>query len=82
MTTLIVARGETTEFYKFLAVTAKANRETIIIDRRRTNTRRLDQYGAVRDRRRSTDRRRPQPSSWERDRVIVVETASVEGTRG
>ena len=81
MATLIVARGETAEFYKFLGVTAKANRDVVIVDRRRGSNRRFDQYGDVRDRRRPGDRRRPQPSSWERDRVIVVEAASAQGRR-
>jgi len=68
---IIVPRGETKEFYEFMAVTARINGDTLVIDRRILPSRRVERYGAVRDKRR-VERRHPAPVNWERGAVIVV----------
>jgi hypothetical protein len=72
MAALIVPRGETAEFYQFLRITAQANGDELIIDRRETQRRR--QTGVtVGTRQAAEDRRGPIPARWERDELIVVE---------
>jgi hypothetical protein len=68
---LILPRGETKEFYEFMAVTARANADSLVIDRRLMENRRIESYGAAPQKRRF-ERRHSAPISWERDAVIVV----------
>lgn len=68
---LIVPRGETKEFYEFIAVTTRANGDSLVIDRRTAENRRVESYGAVREKR-QVERRHPSPITWKRDAVIVV----------
>ena len=70
---LIVPRGETPEFYEFMAVTAHANGDMLIIDRRHQENRRVESYGAAREKRR-VERRHPVPITWEQDNVIIVKS--------
>ena len=72
MAALIVPRGETEEFYEFLAITVRVNGDELIIDRRRRE-RRTHQNQAVGKRQSEEDRRGPIPARWERDDVIVVD---------
>jgi hypothetical protein len=70
---IIVPRGETKEFYEFMAVTAHANGDSLVVDRRVQENRRADSYGAAPEKRR-VERRHPAPSSWTHDDVIVVKS--------
>jgi hypothetical protein len=72
MAALIVPRGETEEFYEFLAITARVNGDELIIDRRHRERRRHKNQ-AVGKRQSAEDRRGPIPEQWERDDVIVVD---------
>ena len=72
MPVLIVPRGETAEFYEFLELTARANGDELIVDRRR-NQRRRHKNAAIGKRQAPDDRRGPIPERWERDDLIVVE---------
>lgn len=72
MSILIVPRGETAEFYKFLNISAKANGDQMVIDRRRRARRRLHSEG-VGKRLAPEDRRGPTPERWERDDLIVLD---------
>ena len=72
MAALIVPRGETAEFYEFLSITARANGDELIIDRRRRHRRRHKDQ-AVGQRQSAEDRRGPIPERWGRDEVIVIE---------
>lgn len=72
MAALIVPRGETAEFYKFLGITAKANGDDLIVDRRRRQRRR-HRNQAVGKRQSLEDRRGPIPEQWDRDEVMVIE---------
>jgi len=72
MAALIVPRGETAEFYQFLRITAQANGDELIIDRREAQRRRHSS-SHVGTRQASEDRRGPIPARWERDEIIVVE---------
>lgn len=72
MAALIVPRGETAEFYEFLGITARANGDELIVDRRRTERRR-HKNTAVGKRQAGDDRRGPIPERWERDDMIVVD---------
>jgi hypothetical protein len=70
MSILIVPRGLNALYYEFLSLTAFANRDQLVIDRRRSERRRSDLDRS--DDRRSTDRRNPLPPTWSRDGVIVL----------
>jgi hypothetical protein len=72
MAALIVPRGETAEFYEFLTITAKANGDELIIDRRRRHRRR-HRNQAVGHRQSAEDRRGPIPARWDRDDLIVID---------
>ena len=72
MAALIVPRGETAEFYKFLSITAKANGDELIIDRRRRQGRRHKNQ-AVGNSQSAEDRRGPIPEQWDRDEVVVID---------
>jgi hypothetical protein len=72
MAALIVPRGETDEFYEFLRITAKANGEQLIIDRRH-NQRRRHSGHVIGTRQAREDRRGPIPEQWQRDEVILIE---------
>jgi hypothetical protein len=72
MAALIVPRGETVEFYEFLRITAHANGDELIIDRRETQRRRHSS-ATVGTRQAAEDRRGPIPARWERDEIIVVD---------
>lgn len=71
MATLIVPRGLSEEYYEFLAITAGANREQILIDRRR-GSRRGKHDVSMDERRAGDDRRGPVPEMWTRDSLIVL----------
>ena len=70
MAVLIVPRGLDSTYYRFLKLTAEANGDIVIVDRR-VGERRQGAPPTPDDRRR-TDRRGPAPSTWVRDGVIVV----------
>jgi hypothetical protein len=72
MAALIVPRGETAEFYEFLGITARANGDELIVDRRRRQRRRHKNQ-AVGKRQSPEDRRGPIPEQWDRDDLIVVD---------
>jgi hypothetical protein len=72
MSVLIVPRGETDEFYEYLSITARVNGDELIVDRRRSQRRRLKNT-AIGKRHAAEDRRGPIPQKWERDDVLVVE---------
>ena len=72
MPMLIVPRGETAEFYEFLSISARANGDQMVIDRRRRARRRPYSEG-VGKRVAPEDRRGPVPERWERDDLIVLD---------
>jgi hypothetical protein len=67
---LIVRRGLSREYYDFLNVAVAANRDKLVIDRRRGEGRLQVDSGP--DGLDSTDRRAAPPETWTRDDVIVV----------
>jgi hypothetical protein len=70
MAKLIVRRGMRPEYYGFLAVTAVANGDELIVDRRR-GVRALSEEGrAEAD---TPDRRSPAPRKWIDEDVLVVQ---------
>jgi hypothetical protein len=79
MAVLIVPKDETSEYYSFLAITTRANGDTLIVDRRRSGRRRIEHAASV-ERRDPADRRGPAPATWARHRLIVTgETLSRSG---
>ena len=72
MAVLIVPRGETAEFYEFLNLSARANGDEMVIDRRHRKRRRAGSEG-VGKRLAPDDRRGPVPQRWERDDLIVLD---------
>jgi hypothetical protein len=70
MPVLIVPHGYDSEYYAFLEMTAHANGDGFIIDRRRLERRTT--MDTRQDNRRSADRRGPPPVSWDRDGLIVI----------
>ena len=69
MAKLIVRRGMRPEYCEFLNVTAGANRDEVIVDRRRTANRRPQDGAAEQD---IPERRDPAPQKWIDEDVIVV----------
>jgi hypothetical protein len=70
-TVIVVPRGLSQDYYRFLELTTRANGDQLVIDRRMAERRhRLprQRFGE----RRASDRRRSAPTSWIRDGVIVV----------
>jgi hypothetical protein len=71
MELLVVPRGMSAEYYKFLHVTARANGTEFLIDRRGIDRRR--EHGPLDVDRRNRDRRSPPPDSWTRDAFISIQ---------
>jgi hypothetical protein len=72
MATLIVPRGETPEYYSFLAITTRVNGDALVVDRRNADRREL-QYSSSSERREGFDRRGPAPATWMRHGLIVTD---------
>ena len=70
MAKLIVRRGKRPEYYGFLSVTAVANGDELIVDRRR-GLRAAVQDGPAEAE--TADRRSPAPGKWIDEDVIVVQ---------
>lgn len=70
-TTLIVPRGLSEQYYEFLGIASRANREEMIIDRRRA-ARRQRSLAATAERRGAWERRGPVPHTWTENDLIVV----------
>ena len=68
MAKLIVRRGMRPEYYGFLSVTAVANGDEVIVDRRRRSA----ENGAESSDPEFMDRRGPRSERWIDDDVIVV----------
>lgn len=66
---LIVRRGMRPEYYGFLSVTAVANGDELIVDRRR-GVRASPQEGPTEAE--TADRRSPAPRKWIEEDVLVV----------
>lgn len=71
MELLVVPRGMSAEYYKFLQVTARANGTQFLIDRRGIDRRR--EHAALDIDRRNLDRRSPPPDSWTRDAYVSIQ---------
>ena len=69
MAKLIVRRGMRPEYYGFLTMTAVANGDEVIVDRRRQN----NADSAESAGRRFTERRGPRSERWIDDDVIVID---------
>jgi hypothetical protein len=71
MELLVVPRGMSAEYYKFLRVTARANGTEFLIDRRGIDRRR--EHGPLDVDRRNHDRRSPPPDTWTRDAFVSIQ---------
>jgi hypothetical protein len=71
MELLVVCRGMSADYYKFLQVTAGANGTAFLIDRRGVERRR--EPGTPDADRRNSDRRSLPPDSWTRDAFVSVQ---------
>jgi len=69
MAKLIVRRGMRSEYYGFLSVTAVANGDELIVDRRRGMRASSDEGAAEAE---TPDRRSPAPRKWIEEDVLVV----------
>ena len=69
MAKLIVRRGMRSEYYGFLSVTAVANGDELIVDRRRVMRASSDEGAAEA---KTPDRRSPAPRKWIEEDVLVV----------
>jgi hypothetical protein len=72
---LIVPRGQHADYYKFLGVTARINGDVLVVDRRGIERRQAERRQMPRptpESRRLTDRRGPEPATWQRYGLIVV----------
>ncbi len=78
MAVIIVPRGMDAHYYKFLKLTAEANGDVVVVDRREGERRQAP--GVPAENRRHTDRRAPPPAMWERDGVIVLQHGAVAKT--
>lgn len=67
---LVVRRGMDPDYYRFMQITAHANRTELIVDRRRAE-RRQDAPRPEVDRRRS-DRRADPPPTWSNDGFVAL----------
>jgi hypothetical protein len=65
-----VPRGFHAAYYEFLALTARANGDQLVVDQRASERRRLTHTKS--DDRRSSDRRGPPPVTWARDGLILL----------
>jgi hypothetical protein len=71
MAKLIVRRGMRPEYYEFLSVTAGANRDELIVDRRRTTNQRPQDSAGQQE---PVERRGPAAEKWIDEDVIVVKS--------
>jgi len=71
MRMLVVRRGLDADYYKFLGITAKANRIALVIDRRREQ-RRWDRR-QIRTERRQQDRRRSWMPPIDHDLICIID---------
>ena len=69
MAKLIVRRGMRSEYYGFLSVTAVANGDELIVDRRHGMRASSDEGAAEAE---TPDRRSPAPRKWIEEDVLVV----------
>ena len=69
MAKLIVRRGMRSEYYGVLSVTAVANGDELIVDRRRGMRASSDEGAAEAE---TPDRRSPAPRKWIEEDVLVV----------
>jgi hypothetical protein len=67
---IVVPRGLSPAYYRFMRITAEANAVDLIVDRR-VRERRSD-VEQPRTERRALDRRAQPPPSWTRDGFVVV----------
>jgi hypothetical protein len=72
MTVLIVPNGLTRLHYRFLRLTAWANGELVVVDRRYGSRRSTHRTSATADRRGLGERRRLASGPWTRDDGIVL----------
>ena len=70
MQAMIVPQGMDPSYYTFLRITADANGQQLLVDRRLRERRAAHQTGI--DRRRS-DRRGPLPRTWTEDGFLLIE---------
>jgi uncharacterized glyoxalase superfamily metalloenzyme YdcJ len=68
--TMIVPRGMDPGYYTFLRITAKANGEELLVDRRLRERRAAQQNGPER---RAADRRGSLPRTWTEDGFLLIE---------
>jgi hypothetical protein len=74
MSVIIVPRGCHSDYYAYLAMTADANGDTLIVDRRVAERRSTTRFPV--DRQRPSDRRGPPPVTWTRGGLIVIPAES------
>jgi hypothetical protein len=70
MSAMIVPRGCHSDYYAFLSMTAAANGDQLVIDRRLAERRHRLKTRV--DNRRCSERRGPPPATWERDGLIMI----------
>ena len=70
MNAMIVPRGMDPGYYTFLRITAEANREELLVDRR-LRERRTEQRTGIE--RRAGDRRGPVPRTWTEGGVLLIQ---------
>jgi hypothetical protein len=74
MELLVVCRGMSADYYKFLQVAAGANGTEFLIDRRGVDRRR--ESGVLDADRRLADRRGVPPDTWTRDAFVSVQRST------
>jgi uncharacterized glyoxalase superfamily metalloenzyme YdcJ len=70
MKAMIVPRGMDPSYYTFLRITAEANGQQLLVDRRLRERREAQQTGVER---RVSDRRGPLPQTWTEDGFLLIE---------
>ncbi len=71
MQAMIVPRGMSPNYYTFLRITAEANGQQLLVDRRLRERRAALQSGVER---RESDRRGPVPRTWTEDGFVMTES--------
>jgi len=71
MQAMIVPRGMDPNYYTFLRITAEANGQQLLVDRRLRERRAALESGVER---RESDRRGPMPRTWTEDGFVLTES--------
>jgi len=74
MQAMIVPRGMSPNYYTFLRITAEANGQQLLVDRRLRERRAALQSGVER---RESDRRGPVPRTWTEDGFVLTSRGAI-----